>query len=75
MKDLGHKPTKLSSKTVSDIHSEKKLPIRIIENIQISIRKVKASVNMNIINAHNYIIIVETDWLIKVKTKIKFDSP
>ena len=75
MKDLGHKPTKQSNRTVSDIHGEKRLPIGIVENIQISIGKVKALVDIDIINAHNYAIIVGTDWLTKVKAKIEFDSP
>src|SRR6266516_3036483 len=75
MKDIGHHPTKTSTRTVSDIHGEKKLPIGIVENIQVAIEGVKATVDMDVINASDYAIIVGTDWLTKVKAKIEFDPP
>src|SRR6266516_4777170 len=71
MKDIGHHPTKTSTRTVSDIHGEKKLPIGIVENIQVAIEGVKATVDMDVINASDYAIIVGTDWLTKVKAKIE----
>ena len=75
MKDIGHHPTKTSTRTVSDIHGEKKLPIGIVENIQVAIEGVKATVDMDVINASDYAVIVGTDWLTKVKAKIEFDPP
>jgi hypothetical protein len=49
------------------------MPISIMNNIQIEIKEIKATVNINIIAANDYTIIIRTDWLTKVKAKIEFD--
>jgi hypothetical protein len=71
--DIGHKVAGTSNKTVSDIHGEKKRPVGFAKDIEVAVGSVKATVDMDVIDAKDYAIIVGTDWLTKVHANINFN--
>src|SRR5579883_721978 len=44
--DIGQKPMKVCTRTVSNIHGQKKLPIGIVEDILITVDTIKVQIDM-----------------------------
>ncbi|CAG8708006.1 44712_t:CDS:2, partial [Gigaspora margarita] len=70
LKKIGRAIDKPSIRNLIDIYRQRKYPLGVVENLPIVISKVTIPIDIEVTEAKDYTVIVETDWLGKVKGKI-----